>query len=71
MFTLVFRLKVLRFGKLFLFSSPKSYPFWKTEIGCKDNNFPNNNKSFISKKILKLHFIWLFARLFVPLQPKN
>ena len=54
MFTLVPDAKVHRFGKLFPFTSPKSCPFWKTEIGCKDTNFPNNGKSFISKKILKV-----------------
>ena len=53
MFTLAIWLEVLHFGKLFLLSSSKSCPFRKTEIGCKDTKFPNNNKSFMSKKILK------------------
>jgi hypothetical protein len=45
--------KVIRFGKLFCFRISKSCPFWKTRIGCKGSNFPENFLSFISKKNIK------------------
>ena len=47
------QVEVIRFGKLFRFLISKSYPFWKTRIGCKGNKFPENNSSFISKKNIK------------------
>lgn len=42
---------VLRFGQLFLFPSFKSFPFLKTESGCKGTKFPEYNKDFCKKNL--------------------
>jgi hypothetical protein len=42
--------EVIRFGKLFLLSSLKSYPFWKTVIGCKGTKIPLTVKQYNLKK---------------------
>jgi len=44
-------------GNFFSFHFQKVVRFGQTEIGCKDTKFPNTNKSFISKKNLKMRFL--------------
>ena len=54
MFRLCFCTKVVRFGKLFRSDPQKSYPFWKTEFGCKvTKNSQTDN--FLFLKIYKNH----------------
>jgi len=47
---------VYRFGKLFLLSISKSFPFWKTLIGCKDTKNTKYETNYLSKKTLKNEF---------------